>query len=367
MEQTTFSFVGLGLIGGSIAKAIRNVYKENAIIYAYDTNEATLKQATDDDTINLGFSALSEDFCACDYLFLCTQVSENASILKQIQNYISPACLITDVGSVKSEMHQQISALHLDKNFIGGHPMAGSEKSGYKHSSARILENAYYILTPTKEVSPDLIASYQKLVTSFGAIPLILSCEEHDYITAAVSHLPHIIASSLVNLIQDSDSKDGFMKLIAAGGFKDITRIASSSPFMWQQICLTNQPNISKLLEDYIQSLQAIQQNLQTENADSLYTLFDSARNYRDSFQDISSGPLKKVYGFYVDIPDETGVISTIATLLAKENINIKNIGIIHNREFEEGVLRIEFYEDSVSKQASLLLSQCGYTIYQRH
>ena len=118
-----------------------------------------------------------------------------------------------------------------------------------------MLENAYYILTPTGASPEDMLRDYKSLVTVLGAIPLVLSCEQHDYVTAAVSHLPHVISASLVNLVKDSDSSDGLMKMIAAGGFKDITRISSSSAAMWQQICLTNTHNIELLL-DYLLELQ---------------------------------------------------------------------------------------------------------------
>ena len=129
------------------------------------------------------------------------------------------------------------------------------------------------------------------------------------------------------------------MKMIAAGGFKDITRIASSSAAVWQQICLTNTENISTLLSSYIASLQGIQQELNAKSGDDLYELFDSARIYRDSFINTASGPLKSSYAITIDIADEPGEIAAVATILALKNISIKNIGIVHNREYEGGVL----------------------------
>ena len=116
--------------------------------------------------------------------------------------------------------------------------MAGSEKTGFDHSNERILENAYYILTPGGEVGLEYISDFTELISSLGAIPMVLTAEEHDFITAGVSHLPHIIASALVNLVKTLDNDAEYMKTIAAGGFRDITRIASSSPVMWQQICM---------------------------------------------------------------------------------------------------------------------------------
>ena len=242
--------------------------------------------------------------------------------------------------------------------------MAGSERVGFANSRASLLENAYYILTPSDQVSRERVREFSELVRSLGAIPLVLDYRQHDYITAAVSHLPHVIASSLVNLVRDSDNADGLMKMIAAGGFKDITRIASSSTVMWQQICLTNSVNISDLLGQYIKSLQKVKTEIDGGDEKELYTFFDGARRYRDSFIEASSGPIKKVYTINVEIPDEAGSLASVATLLALNGISIKNIGITHNREVEEGVLRIEFYEPEAIEKAASLLTARGYVVF---
>ena len=136
--------------------------------------------------------------------------------------------------------------------------MAGSEKTGYSNASDILLENAFYAITPTKSTTKDMLARYIELVKLTGAIPVVLEPEHHDYSVAGISHVPHIIAASLVNLIKHSDDENGTMKLLAAGGFKDITRIASSSPEMWEQICTTNTDAIVKLLGDYIDYLTKI-------------------------------------------------------------------------------------------------------------
>ena len=133
--------------------------------------------------------------------------------------------------------------------------MAGSEKSGYNNSKAMLLENAYYILTPSDTVPSEKVLEYTEFVTALKALPVTLGYKEHDFITGTISHLPHIIAASLVNFVKDSDTEEEWMKHLAAGGFKDITRIASSSPTMWQHICSQNRENISQILTDYIQLL----------------------------------------------------------------------------------------------------------------
>ncbi|NBJ92179.1 prephenate dehydrogenase/arogenate dehydrogenase family protein [Parablautia muri] len=361
----TCGFVGLGLIGGSIARAIRDFYPDSYIL-AYDINQEALKAALADGVINLSLSSIGKEFSGCDYIFLCAPVSENDNYLSQIKKYMSPTCLLTDVGSVKTDIHRHIEQAGLSSQFIGGHPMAGSERTGYINSKTLLLQNAYYILTPCEGISQETIREFKELIASLGAIPLLLSYTEHDYVTAAISHLPHVAAASLVNLIRQSDSPNGIMKLIAAGGFKDITRIASSSPVMWQQICLTNGENISRLLDDYIHSLIQIKKEIDRSGAESLYQFFDQARIYRDSFIDASSGPIKKSFTVRIDIADEPGALAAIATILALYQISIKNIGITHNREQADGVLQVEFYEESSIKKAAEILASKGYTIYPK-
>lgn len=365
MNTQTFGFIGLGLIGGSIARAIREKLPASVII-AYDINEASLHAALSDGVIDRGAACIDEQFGHCDYLFLCAPVQKNDDNLKLIKNILSPDCLLTDVGSVKTGIHEAIRVAGLEGQFIGGHPMAGSERVGYVNSKAILLENAYYILTPSETVPEAKLAAYRELVQTLGAIPLVLDCHEHDYITAAISHLPHVVAAALVNLVRDSDSADGIMKMVAAGGFKDITRIASSSAQMWQQICLTNTANISALLDDYIQALCAIRDDLNSRDAKALYDFFDSARIYRDSFIGTSSGPIKCAYNLTVDIMDQPGALAAIVAILAQNQISIKNIGISHNRESENGVLKVEFYEETSIEKAAKLLAAKGYAVYTK-
>ncbi len=365
MTTLTCGFIGLGLIGGSIAKAIRLHLPDTRLI-AYDINTASLQLAKKEKILDEICPGIDASFKDCDYLFLCAPVSHNAENLLTLKSFLSPYTILTDVGSVKTGIHRQVEKLHLQAQFIGGHPMAGSERFGYQNAKASLLENAYYILTPSESVPEEKVAAYRNLVESIGAIPLILPYGEHDYVTAAISHLPHVIAASLVNLVKSSDSEEGIMKMIAAGGFKDITRIASSSPDMWQQICLTNADNISKLLRTYIQYLGVIADYIDDRAEDTLYRFFDTARNYRESFIGASSGPIKAEYVFTVDIADKPGAIAAIASLLAMHDVSIKNIGINHNRELAEGTLRIEFDDRNTLKQAEAVMTEHGYKIHMR-
>ena len=365
MKPEKIGFVGLGLIGGSIAKTIHRIHPDITLI-AYDVEQQSLALALEEQVITAACETLTEDFADCRYIFLCAPVQKNADFLCRLSSFAGKNCIITDVGSVKSSIHQKIAGTSLSPFFIGGHPMAGSEKSGYKNATPYLLENVYYILTPSPEADPELAEEFQQFIQSLGAIPILLDYREHDFITAAVSHLPHILASSLVNLIKDLDNREEIMKRVAAGGFKDITRIASSSPIMWQQICLTNREQILNLLDAFLASLEQVRTEIASSQEDSLFDFFQSAKDYRDSLPLTGSGPLPQIYEIYCDMVDEAGGIAALATILATNQISIKNIGIIHNREFQEGVLHIEFYKEKSLQQALVLLRKYHYTVHER-
>ncbi len=358
-------FIGLGLIGGSIAKAVRCFYPDIHIVAASGRKE-TVDLALSENLIDEGCYEVGESFAKCDYIFLCAPVSCNAKYLETLKSIIKTDCIITDVGSTKTDIHTRVTQLSMEENFIGGHPMAGSEKTGLDNAKRHLIENAYYVITPTDKVNPSAVEDYVEFISSLKALPLVLDYRQHDHITAAISHLPHLIAAGLVNLVKHNDCDEQYMKKVAAGGFKDITRIASSSPVMWEQICMTNSENISDLLGKYIESLQEIKTSLEEKNGQEIYDLFEESRDYRNSISDQSYGPLKKAYVLYVDLVDETGGIATVATILACNQINLKNIGIVNNREFEEAVLKIEFYEEEPCKKASALLNKHRYTVYER-
>ena len=361
----TIGFIGLGLIGGSIAKAIRKYHPDYHIL-AFDQNRGTLAAAVSGNIIDGVCEEKDNRFGSCDYVFLCAPVEYNLKYLEFLKEIRQPGCIITDVGSVKGIIHEKVEALGMTDCFVGGHPMAGSEKSGFEHSTDRLVENAYYILTPGGEIPLERLTDLTEMIASIGAIPMVLTADEHDFITAGVSHLPHIIASALVNLVKTLDNDAGYMKTIAAGGFRDITRIASSSPVMWQQICLENRSMISKVLDEYIRLIVQAKCWVDNGDADEIYNMFSNSREYRNSLPEASKGVIEKIYAFYCDIYDEAGGIATIATLLAMNSISIKNIGIIHNREFEEGVLRIEFYDEESCVKAQGVLKERNYTLHIR-
>lgn len=365
MSKFKIGIVGLGLIGGSIAKSVKRIFPDYHIT-GYDTQKETLYAAMADGTLDACTFDIIPDIADCNYIFLCAPVHFNIAYLEKLKPYLKPDTIISDVGSVKSDIYRAVNDLGLGSSFIGGHPMVGSERSGYDAASDRLIENAYYFITPATDARPSAIEEFTTFIGDLGAIPIIYSPDEHDRITSYISHVPHVIAAALVNLVKDADTTDGIFKSLAAGGFKDITRIASSNPVVWEHILMSNSDNISKGLAEYVELIEKIICYIDSGQADKINEFFDSSRKYRDSIPNNTSGVIRMSHELFVDIPDEPGALAKVTVLLADASINLKNFGVSHNREDEEGVLRLSFYDDEARRKAYEILYAAGYRLYNR-
>lgn len=283
-KRTRFGFIGFGLIGGSVARALRDLYPDSEIM-AYNYYETKphekLEQAKSEGTLT-SISTNLEDFSRCQVIFLCAPVLKNVAYLKKLLPHLSPDCILTDVGSVKSDIHREIEKLNLGRQFVGGHPMTGSEKTGYANSDPSFFKGAYYLLTPTPESNPKHVAWMEDFVKSVGSLCMVLDPDNHDRITSGISHGPHVISAALVNTVAERDTQGYYAKL-AAGGFHSTTRISSSSPEMWENICQTNREKIVEFLEEYIDTLSKAKEDIISGDSQAITKLFADAKKYRDS------------------------------------------------------------------------------------
>lgn len=366
MKHLELGFVGFGLIGGSIARSLKKQNEDVSVhVYSRRKNPA-LDEGMTEGIIDSIWYEIDERFSTCDIIFLCAPVLKNTDYLSVLKPLLKPGCILTDVGSVKGNICKKAAELGLSRQFIGGHPMAGSEKTGFENSTDILLENAYYLLTPFEETPIENLSLLKELVAKTGANCVVLSPSEHDKITAAISHVPHIIAVSLVNMVRTSDNEEQTMKAFAAGGFKDITRIASSSPQMWQDICLANSESIDYFLSHFEKQIEDFRHMIAEKDGTSIQDEFHTAGDYRDSIPAKKSSVIARSYDLFINIDDRAGAIATIATILSVNGISIKNIGIIHNREYVDGVMKLELYKEDDEKKARELLIQNRYDIVDR-
>lgn len=274
-------FIGFGLIGGSLAMIWKNNHSDFTIT-AYNYHEkpsdellkAKADGVIDDITNDIGVIAKS------DMIVLAAPVMANVEYLKMLAPLVGPDTLITDVGSSKAVITKTAIESSLSKIFIGGHPMAGSEKTGYSSGSVDLFKNAWYFLTPNEVTEERKLSFLQKLVAETGANCVIAEPSKHDRITAAVSHLPHLASAALTDTVAEEDLSEDMAKY-AAGGFRDTTRIASSSPAMWRDICLSNPEAVADMLTKYIHKLNVVREMVLAGDGNGITELFNESREYR--------------------------------------------------------------------------------------
>lgn len=363
-EKLTISIIGLGLIGGSLAKALHHKAGIKNI-YAMNRSQKGLDAALAENVITKGFTSPVPEVFNADVIFICTPAGIICEYIELAAKYAPSHAIITDAASIKGEIVNYVNRMEKPPVFIGGHPMAGTEKTGYNAGYPHLFENAFYVLTPSKSSTEKAFKLLEQLVISIGAINIRMEAEEHDYATGGISHLPHVIASALVNFVKQSDTAGEKMKMLAAGGFKDITRIASSSPEIWESIIMGNNSAVSMLLGNYIDLLLSYRQMIDRLDKAAINDFFSSARDYRNQFTSKAAGKMDRLYELTVDVEDKPGVIADIASILGDNRINIKNINVSNSREFENGCLKITLQDDASVEKAFKLLATKGYNTYK--
>jgi prephenate dehydrogenase len=348
--------IGLGLIGGSIALAIKKEYPASKI-YGYDLNNESMQLARTLKVIDEVVTSLEDIVHNCDFIFISVPVKQTEQIIQELSSYeLKTDVVVTDVGSTKRQIVEKAEQVFgaVGVTFIGGHPMAGSHKSGVVAAKDYLFENAFYIFTPydNQPLKEEGLKKLKTLLKGTKANFVIMSPEEHDHIAGVISHFPHIIAASLVHQADKYEKGNDLVKPLAAGGFRDITRIASSNPAMWRDILLQNRNVLLDLFEKWIKEMEQIRNFVDLGNGDAIYDYFMDAKNFRDGLPTKTKGAIPSFYDLYVDVPDYPGVISEITGLLAVERISITNIRIIETREEIYGVLRISFQSEEDREKA---------------
>lgn len=359
------ALIGTGLIGGSIGLALREK-KMVKIITCYDRDPEAAAEAVALSAADRVVKSAAEAVKDADLIILAVPVLSTLDILKEILPEVKDGALITDVGSTKGSIMATVEKLLPQSvSYIGGHPMAGSEESGIRGADPALLENAIYVLTPGPGTPENVIKKFTDLIEGTGAQPLILDPLAHDRMVAMVSHLPHISAAALVQSVAGAGDIE-LIRTLAAGGFRDSTRIALGNPEVWRDICVSNRWALLSALKIFKQSLETIENYLKEPNAEAVEEFLTQSRDYRNSIPHRGRGILPEVYDVIVLVRDSPGVIGKITTLLGEEGINIDAIEILHIRELSGGSIRLGFRSREQQNKALKVLNSQGYKAYSK-
>ncbi|MEA2828187.1 MAG: prephenate dehydrogenase [Actinomycetota bacterium] len=316
--------VGTGLIGGSIGLALR---ARGWHVTGRDADGARAERA-----LVLGALDAVGDDPDADLTFVCTPV---LSIPGEARAALAGGKgLVTDVGSVKGPLAAAVA----DPRFVGGHPMAGSEQEGVDGADARLFEGATWVLTPTVDTDPNAFARIRSVVSSLGADVVALPPERHDELVAMVSHVPHLTAATLMALAADGAEEHAAVLRLAAGGFRDMTRVAAGSPVIWPDICAENRDAIVGSLDRLLAALAHMRDLVAAGDRDRLLVELERARAARVNLPARVAVP-EELAEVRVPVPDRPGVLAEVTTLLGELDVNIVDLEIAHSVEGPQGVL----------------------------
>ena len=277
MAKPIYGFIGLGLIGGSIARGLKRA-DPDVTIMAYMRTRAKLEQAKKDGTIDLILDGIDGALSLCDVIFLCTPVEYNASYLQKLQPVLKEGALITDVGSTKTGIHETVSQLNMEAIFVGGHPMAGTQFSGFKYSRATLFRGAPMVLVPPVFDDISLLERVKEALKpcGFGSFS-VTTAEDHDKMIAFTSQMPHILSNAYIKSPTALNHK-GF----SAGSYKDLTRVAWLNAPMWAELFLENRENVLFELDTYLNSLNAYRQAVADGDFDRLVELLEEGKKRKE-------------------------------------------------------------------------------------
>lgn len=283
LVESKLLIIGLGLVGGSIARGLKKANSRQWIM-AVDSNEAALAEAKQDGTIDE--SGPLESLCRqADIIVLAVPAMATAQVVRELVDMVRDTAVITDVASVKSHILESVNRLddNFVRRFVPGHPIAGSEQSGYGAGDATLFQNRIVILTPQPSTHPDAVAVVNSLWRDLGARVLGMFAGRHDQLLAATSHLPHLLAFGIIDVLARQAQSDDIFRY-AAGGFADFSRLASSDARMWSDIFMTNGPALAPVLDAYIEELLLLKQVIMDADQGRLMEILTGAKATRDRF-----------------------------------------------------------------------------------
>jgi prephenate dehydrogenase len=361
---TQISVIGLGLMGGSLSSAlVRNGFK----VAGWDADFTAVTEAYRNGIINRLPENFQSAVAGSEIIFVATPVAAISGVIRSCLPYAAPGTVFTDLGSIKKLVEEEVfSFLPDDYYFVPGHPMTGSEQHGIAAVDPFLFENAAYIVIDHPRTPAVITAAVAGVVKTVGAHIIRLTAAEHDRIVGTVSHLPHIVAAVLAETAGLAEETHPGTLSLAAGGFRDTTRVATGSPELWEGIIRGNRRPIIEALQAFQGQLEAFYRILTADDREGLIRFLERAREVRLQIPAKNKGFLSLLYEMVVTIEDRPGTIEEVLRHLSQAEINIKDIEILRIREGDAGTLRLAFENDAAVENAVRLLREHGFKVWRR-
>ena len=370
MKCKRITLVGFGLLAGSIAAAVKQA-KLPLRIRAV-SSAATLARAREMDLADetFGYDEIERWLPGSDLILLCSpilHILQTLDVLAKNAALCDGPVLVSDIGSTKKAICEAGARLPAPFCFVGGHPMAGSEKRSAEFNDPALFENAYWLLCPPAGSSPDVFAPLSELLEFLGAHPVVLDPADHDRIMAWVSHMPQMVSSALASSLSPWVREHGYQHL-AGRGFRDMTRIAASAWSVWRDILLTNSEEISTALEGFASSALSARDAVAAlpRNEEAAKNIFSEGNQVRASLSDPGKNYASAFHEVVVQIPDEPGTIVKVVQPVSDAGLNIRDIELMKVREGIAGTLLLAFKTDAEAQESVRILTSAGFAARQR-
>ncbi len=360
------AIVGTGLIGTSLGLALQDVHEVDDVV-GYDRDTDRLTAAMQRGGISAAALSAEQAVVDADVVVLAVPASAVGAVAREIVGSLRAGTIVTDVASVKTAVVSTLQqVLPDDVWLVGGHPMAGSHETGPEHASAELFVGATYLLTPTTHTDPQAYRTLHRLVAGVGARPMAVDPVHHDRLVAVISHLPQLAATTLMNLAaEQAHRQHAGLLLLAAGSFRDATRVAASNPELWLDICAENRDAIVAVLDDYATRIADLRTTIAKADEGTLHDVLINAQRARRGLprKTVAGGALVELL---LPIPDRPGVLAEVTTSVGATGVNIEDFSIDHAAEGGRGALRLIIAGAGHAASAASALKERGYDVRER-
>jgi prephenate dehydrogenase len=345
------AIVGTGLIGTSVAMAAARV---GGAVRGWDPDPGHLRRAAERSGLEV---AADVDACVADadVIVVCAPIDAVPPLVTR-SLAAAPGAIVTDAASIKGHIAAAVAGAPGADRFVPGHPLGGSERSGPEHAAPSILDGIVWVLTPSPTTEPGAIDRLSAWIEALGARPVVMDAERHDRLVAFVSHLPQVASTSLMELAATEEADEPEILLLAAGGFRDLTRLAASNPTLWSGILLANRDAILRALDLYAERLAELRGLVEAGRGEELEAVFDRAKRARLS---LAAKPTVRagVAVLQVQVPDRPGALAELTRAMAEGGVNIEDLQIVHSPEGGRGTVHLTVAASEADAATDVLAS----------